>query len=256
MADRPDRTGGAPATPVAAAPASLLTAAPGGAGGTAPVDVVAVPPSLPLDRATALYGTYRWAERRVFELAGAWAVGTAEPAVRVHLDVVSRQHAWHADLWAERLPVLDGVDREALTRPGHPAVATVLERLAAAPGTVARLAGLYRVVVPRLLVTYERHLAMLSPVADQPAARALRLVRRDELESWEAGEALLQALLAGPERAAEAATAQAAVEGALVAARVGRGLVPWPADEGGVGDTGGRDAAAGAVATGASGRVT
>ena len=35
-------------------------------------------------------------------------------AVQVHLDAQSMRHAWHAELWAERLPVLAGADPDGL----------------------------------------------------------------------------------------------------------------------------------------------
>jgi hypothetical protein len=186
------------------------------------------PGALPLARAAELLGAYRWAERRLFELTGAWAAGTDVPSVQLHLDAVSAEHAWHAELFADRLPVLDGTDREALTRPAGPALGPVMEALAATEGTVGRLAGLYRVVVPRLLTTYGRHLELAAPVADGPAIRALRLVRRDEVESLLRGESLLEGLLVAPADAEAAAEAQRRLESAVVSAGVVGGLVPWP----------------------------
>lgn len=185
--------------------------------------------ALPLGQAARLLGAYRWVEHRLFELTGAWAAEIDLPAVALHLDEVSAQHAWHADLWAQRLPVLDDVDPEALTAPA-PGVAPLLDGLAAEEGPVPRLAGLYRVVVPRLLVTYDRHLGRVQLVADGPTARTLRLVLRDELESWQAGEGLLECLLDGPDAVRAAADTEIRLESALVAARPGEGLVGWPED--------------------------
>lgn len=179
-------------------------------------------------QAAERHGAYRWAERRLFELTGAWAAEATAPEARIHLDVVSGQHAWHAELWADRLPVLDGVDREDLTGPAGPVLGPLFAELARAPGTVPRLAALYRVAVPRLLVTYDRHLLRAVPAADAPVVRALRLARRDGLEAWQAGEALLQRLLVGPDQAAAAAEAQARAEAAVVSAWAGAGLLPWP----------------------------
>jgi hypothetical protein len=170
-------------------------------------------------------------EQRLFELSGAWAAEVTVPEVQIHLDQVSGQHAWHAELWMARLPVLDGTDPEALTRPAGPAVGPLFDALVDSSGTVERLAGLYRVVLPRLLVTYDRHLLRAAPVADAPTVRALRLVRRDEIESWQEGEALLQRLLVGPGDAAAAAAVQQRLESSVVASAVGEGLVPWPGEE-------------------------
>jgi hypothetical protein len=173
------------------------------------------------------FGAYRWAERRLFELSGAWAVEATSSDARIHLDVASGQHAWHAELWAARLPVLDGADHDALTRPAGPALGPLFDELAGVPGTVARLAALSRVVLPRLIITYDRHLRRAAVSTDAPAVRALRLVLRDELEAWQAGEALLEQLLVRPEDAAAAASVQSRLEATVVASWGGSGLLAW-----------------------------
>jgi len=89
------------------------------------------------------------------------------------------------------------------------------------------------VVVPRLIVTYGRHLRRARAAADAPAVRALRLVRRDEVEAWQAGEALLEQLLVRPEDAALAAAVEARLEGTVVTEWGGSGLLAWPVDPGG-----------------------
>lgn len=191
------------------------------------------PGGLTLAQAAERFGAYRWVERRLFELTGAWAAEATPPDARIHLDVVSRQHGWHAELWADRLPVLDGTDHDALTRPAGPVLGPLVAELARQGGTVARLAALYRVVVPRLIVTYDRHLRRATAAADAPAVRALRLVRRDEVEAWQAGEALLEQLLVRPEDAASTAEVQARLEATVVEASGGSGLLPWPGEPGG-----------------------
>lgn len=190
------------------------------------------PGGLTLAQAAERFGAYCWVERRLFELAGAWAAEATPPEVRIHLDVVSGQHGWHAGLWADRLPVLDGVDHDALIRPDGPGTA-LFDELSHQPDTMARLGGLYRVVVPRLIVTYDRHLRRARAAADAPAVRALRLVLRDEVEEWLAGEALLEQLLVRPEDAASVAAVQARLEGTVVAEWGGSGLLAWPVDPGG-----------------------
>ena len=198
--------------------------------------------TVPIHHAAHLIGAYRWIEHRLFELTGAWAAEVPVPAVQVHLAEAARQHAWHAQLWADRLPVIDGVDPEALTRPLGPALGPLVAELAgekpedptAEPsgadghGVVQRLTGLYRVVLPRLLTTYARHLAHAVPVTDGPTIRALGLVSRDDVELWRIGEALLEELLRRPHDAAVAAAVQQRLESIVVAAGAGPGLVPWP----------------------------
>jgi len=205
---------------------------------------------LRLGQAAELHGAYRWIEHRLFELTGAWAAEAPLAEVQLHLDEVSGLHAWHAELWADRLPALDGVDHASLTRPLGPAVGPLLAALAgegselsgeteedpdeppvgagSIRGVLQRLTGLYRVVVPRLIVSYDRHLVRTSPVTDGPTIRALRLVLRDQHESWQAGELLIQGLLERPHDAAVAAATQRRLESIVVGAGVRPGLLPWP----------------------------
>ncbi|HEY1734162.1 MAG TPA: hypothetical protein VGG23_06935, partial [Acidimicrobiales bacterium] len=159
--------------------------------------------ALPVIRAATLVGAYRWAEHRLFELTGAWAAEPSPPAVQVHLDEVSAQHAWHAELWADRLPVLDWFDPDSVTVPSGSA-GPLFDALAGLAEPVRRLAGLYRVVVPRLVAGYDHHLARTVPATDGPVIRALRLVGRDEVDGWRAGEARLQTLLSSPADASAA----------------------------------------------------
>ncbi|HTX64111.1 MAG TPA: hypothetical protein VMD28_10750 [Acidimicrobiales bacterium] len=169
--------------------------------------------ALTLQNAAVLLGAYCWVERRLFELTGSWASapGLGDGA-RLFLFEASGQHAWHAELWEARLPVLAGVDREGLARPLGPAVETLLEGLA--PGSVGGdretagrrfLVGLARVVLPLLIVSYRRFGRLLVPVADGPAIRTLRLVAQDVEGELRVAEAVVDALLDGPEVAQEAA---------------------------------------------------
>lgn len=210
---------------------------------------------LALAVSAARVGGYRWVEQALYQLLGSWVADTALPVVQVHLDAQAARHAWHAELWAARLPVRAGVDRDALTL-APPQAGAALAALAGAPGAggaevggaggaevdgaaggegagggrdavLARLAGLYRVVLPRLVVSYQGHLALTSPVTDAPVVRALRLVLADEIEDWQAGERLVQGLLTPGDLAAVHA-AQRRVEEAVVAVGTGPGPVAGP----------------------------
>ena len=134
----------------------------------------------------ALVGEYRWIENALYSTLGSWVVDMPIPAVQVHVDAQSMRHAWHAELWAERLPVLAGVDPERLTvpsaRPSRPVRSARATSLPAAvpgraaeerapPGALPRLAAIYRVILPRLVTTYVRHLRVASPMTDGPVRR-------------------------------------------------------------------------------------
>lgn len=190
--------------------------------------------ALALEQQARVIGSYRWIERRLFEVLGGWVTSEPVDEARLLFDVYSRQHAWHADLWAERLPVLDGLDPATLTLPPNVEVDRLIVLLsggapgpaAVAGGTLLRLVGLARVVLPRLIAGYGLHLRRAAPVADGPVVRSLRLVVRDELEAWQASETLVQTLVDRPHDIAVVTAHQQALEEVL--AGIGPGLVPWP----------------------------
>jgi hypothetical protein len=190
--------------------------------------------ALPLDDQAKVVGAYLWIERRLFEILGSWVISEPVPEARLMFDVYSQQHGWHAELWAERLPVLDRLDPASVTHPPSAEVDRLLVLLtggapgqeAAAGGTLLRLVGLARVVLPRLIAGYGLHLRRSAPVADGPVVRSLRLVIRDEIEAWEATETLVQTLVHRPHDIAVVTAHQQALEEVL--AGTGPGLVPWP----------------------------
>jgi hypothetical protein len=188
--------------------------------------------ALPLFEASALVGQYRWLERRLFALTGRWSSGDGPPAARLYLAQRSARHGWNADLWADRLPVLDGVDPEGLTRPPSPATETLFEALADAEDGSAPLAGklaaLHRVVAPRLLAAYEWHLNHTVAVTDGPVAAVLEIVVADGRAAKNEGTRVMNSLFSdGPSRdVADRASGEIA-EIADRATTDGR-LVAWP----------------------------
>lgn len=147
---------------------------------------------------------HAWVERRLFEVVGGWALAEADPDATRVLAAQAQHHAWHADLFDEQVPVLHDLDPAELEAPAP--LVTLLDRLAAATGTLERLAGLVRVILPEQLARYEADLAASTPVADAPVIRALRLVVADEQDDWRVAAALLREHLGS-----EAALARVAV---------------------------------------------
>ena len=187
-------------------------------------------------------GGYRWLEARLFEALGAWAATVPEPEVKANLAADAHEHAWHAELWHERLPTAGDMTPDGLTVPAGEAAATFARALVEPEGedqTIERLVGAYRVLVPRMIADYASHLGATSPVADRPVVRALRLVLRDELECWSRGEALIQSLLRTEDQARRAADRQAGLESLLVGDLGFAGPV-WAGDGTGNLDSGGR----------------
>ncbi len=152
----------------------------------------------PIGQLAERVGAYCWVERRLFTLMGGWAGGetgvAAGSAATVWLATASRRHGALAERWRDRLPVRAGVDRaELMVAPGG-ALGGVLERLAAEASGVDRVHGLVEVVLPRLLTTYEGHLASGTPVSEGPVLAVLEEARREGSVEVQVGQSLLKGL--------------------------------------------------------------
>ncbi|HUO47625.1 MAG TPA: hypothetical protein VMU09_02205, partial [Acidimicrobiales bacterium] len=193
--------------------------------------------SLDLLSLQRVLGAYQWIERRTFEVLGAWVATEGVAQARVLFDVQSQQHAWHAELFAERMPSIEGTDAASYVLPPTAEVDRLFASVGGGPGapgdaargasggTLLRLVGLSRVLLPRLIAGYGLHLARCAPVADAPLSRALRLALRDDLEAWQATEATVQSLVRRPHDLAVVTAHQQALE--ELVAGTGTGLVPW-----------------------------
>ena len=183
---------------------------------------------LDLHKAAGLVGAYCAIERRMFEVTGAMATEEGlPPEIRLFADAMSSQHAWHAELWADRLPVTAALDPAALvTLP--PPVGEILA-VVADRRQLEGLVGLFRVVLPRLIVSYSRHASHALPATDGPTVRALTLVIRDEKDELLGGESLVERVLGTPEAVQLAGRVVVDLEARLVQAGIVPGLVPWPA---------------------------
>jgi hypothetical protein len=206
------------------------------------------PGPLTLSRTATLVGEYRWIESALYRTLGEWVTDMPVAAVQAQLDGQSLRHAWHAELWADRLPVLAGADPAGLSEPSAPSAAVFAALSGVAPsgegpgstwppadqeapgrpGALPRLAGLYRVVLPRLVNSYERHLRIAGPVTDGPVARALRLVLNDEIDDWHTGERLVQRLVTRPHDVVAVHEFLQRLESAVVGAGARSGLVMLP----------------------------
>lgn len=170
----------------------------------------------------ARLGAQVWWCERVFAVAGSWVPTTREASVRVHLAELSRVAGDHAVALRRHLPRPAPVDPEAWVHGGDRG-AEVVDRLAAPDDSVGRLAGLHRVVLPRLLVAWAPLVRDPAP-ADRGVARTARAAAADLGELALEGEALLQVLVdAHPDRALRAAEVAGPLEEALAAAG---GVVP------------------------------
>lgn len=148
-----------------------------------------------LDEAARSAGGFSWAEARLFEVLGGWVATTPEPELKLMLDRHSHHHAWRADQWQDRLPVLAGVDHQALTAAPSPALEAAYAQLAGLDTTVQRLAGAYRFALPRLAADYATYRVEGTVVSDGSGLRTARIVEADLESDWHEGELALQHLI-------------------------------------------------------------
>ena len=147
-----------------------------------------------LEESARRIGQHAWIEQRLFEILGAWVTAVPELEAKAVLATQSYHHAWHAELWHGLLPSVPHIHAPDLVTPADATIAEQIDSLAAATGTVEKLAGLYEVVLPALIDAYTEHLERTTPVTDGPSIRALRLVLADEEADARTGERVLQSL--------------------------------------------------------------
>ncbi|MFN2502662.1 MAG: hypothetical protein ABR540_00210 [Acidimicrobiales bacterium] len=166
---------------------------------------------------------FRWLERRLFEILGGWVPSEPDPEIKLVLRSHSFQHAWHADLWGGLLPPGgDGPFPDPDPGPSS-GLTHVLREMAQPAGSLERLTGAYRVVLPGLVEAYETCRDEITPAAGGPALRALGLILADEVEACRVGEQLVQRLLDGTDSAGQEPDHRGLLEGLL---RASGGMKP------------------------------
>lgn len=153
----------------------------------------------------------------MFEILGGWVGSIPQAQVKLMLDRHAQHHAWRANQWWDRLPVLADVDRDALVVAPSAAVSKAMDGIGACSTPVSRLAAAYRFALPRMFSAYQHHRAAAGPVSDASAMRTLGLVGPDLASDWGEGEATLQGLIRSEASAEEAAATVGRLEGLLAA---------------------------------------
>ena len=151
-----------------------------------------------LEQLVPVLGGLSWVSARLFELEGRWAESMGETAAVVHLAEHSRHHGWHAGLWRDAMP-----DSPALASADHviappgwaDAVAATATPAIDVGGDAARLAALYRGLVPRLAGALSDLDADLAGPGDAAIRRVLGHVVADVDTDLRGGSALLAATL-------------------------------------------------------------
>jgi hypothetical protein len=143
---------------------------------------------------------YKWAEERLSAALGGWVATIPELDVKAMLGPHCYQHAWHADLWRQRLPELKEPN-EHRSEPANDAFARFMDEVTspdAADATIEKLVGVYRVLVPHLLAVYTFHRHVTSDIVDAPTVRLLEFMLDDDHRQLVEGEMMIQDLAADP----------------------------------------------------------
>ena len=183
----------------------------------------------PVDASARLIRNYRYAVERMMRVLGGWIALTPEVSAKL----VMGRHVWdnaqHADALGRRLPELRA--QAQVSEPPNPTFVACLDAIEEAeqPGqTVERLVGVYRVLKPHLLATYEDHMRRANEVYEPPTRRILARCAEDERRHIAAGVAVLHHLVTSPVLEARARGWQSRIEQLLAAAGgvTGAGLPP------------------------------
>jgi hypothetical protein len=184
------------------------------------------------DESARLIRHHRYAVERMMRILGGWIALTPELSAKLLMGRHVWDNAQHADALGKRLPELRSLAQ--VSEPASPAFAAFMDAIEEAerPGqTIERLVGVYRVLKPHLLASYEDELRHVNAVYEPPTERIFQRLAEDERRHIAAGATIIAHLAATPDAAARAATWQAHLEAMLAEAGgvTGRGI-PAPAD--------------------------
>src|SRR5437016_4610499 len=174
----------------------------------APWDRRELPGAFTVEETARRVGAYKWVEMRLFEARGGWVATVPEMDVKSRLGTHCYKHAWHAELWHKRLPELREMNPDRLTQPANDAMVKFMDAVTepeAPDQTIEKLAGVYRVLIPRKIAEYTSHLNATSTITDAPTILSLKFILTDEYDDWRDGEMMLQSLIRTPEEADRAA---------------------------------------------------
>ena len=146
-----------------------------------------------MEEAARVAGHARWLEDRLFSVLGGWVAVEADAAAKAAFSAHSLRHAWHAQVWADRLPRVAHLDPDALTVPAGPEVGALVDELAALRGvdaTTDRLDGSRR-LLGGLVAAYRHRLERAHPLADGPTVRWVGFVVVDEVAALDELTALM-----------------------------------------------------------------
>ncbi len=151
------------------------------------------------EESARLIRNYRYAVERMMRVLGGWIALTPELSAKLLMGRHVWDNAQHADALGRRLPELRA--RAHVSEPANEAFVAVMDAIEEPelPGqTVERVVGLYGVLKPHLLASYEEHLRLANRVYEPPTRRILATCAEDERRHIAAGQAVLRHLATTP----------------------------------------------------------
>jgi hypothetical protein len=171
------------------------------------------------DESAGLIRNYRYAVERMMRILGGWIALTPEVSAKLLLGRHVWDNAQHADVLGKRLPELRA--QAQMSEPpnaGFVAFMNAIEEPERPDQTVERLVGVYRVLKPHLIASYEDHLRRINSVYESPTERILVRLVEEERRHVAAGSTILRHLSATPGLAERGETWRAQLEDLLGAA--------------------------------------
>lgn len=141
---------------------------------------------------------YRYAEEWMMMIMGGWIATIPEIPVKTGLGKIIYQDSIHADWLGKRLPELrGGRSLRGASLPGNEGFAAFIQELAApeAPElTIEKLVGIFKVLKPHLIDTYERNARETDQISDAPTVELLYDIVAKERQHVAWGDEVLRAL--------------------------------------------------------------
>ena len=172
---------------------------------------------------------YRFAEERMMRMMAGWIALTPEIPVKLEMAKQVYEDALHADALGKRLPELRA--QAQVSKPANEDFAWFIQEIEDKEeweDTIERLAGIYRVLKPHLIVHYSAHVTAANPVYEPPTIRILAKMLEEEKAHVEKGLVLLGDLLDSPEKSRRGAQWQGHLEELLAASG---GVTGFPTEQ-------------------------
>jgi len=180
---------------------------------------------VPVEDSARLVRNYRYAVERMMRILGGWIALTPEISAKL----LFGRHVWdsaqHADALGRRLPELRSTG--GVSEPANAEIVAFMDAVEtpqAPEQTVERVVGVYQVLKPHLLASYEEYLGRANTVYEPPTRRILARCAEDERRHIAAGGVVLRHLTTGAMERAQAWRAKLEALLELANGVTGRGL--------------------------------